>query len=245
MATEGTATTIEPVRGRDRGVTDRLRDCGLADWPSDCPTRRVISCPLCASHERRLVATHDRYGWDVGACACHECGLIYLARTFTYQGTVRFYRRHYRDLVNVWHDKPFGYDWSDETAAYRRLCEVYWPATIDWMDVGGDAINPERESVLLETFPVEHAFEFVSCCQTLDHLIDPVTAFHKFAQLTRSGGHLWIDWVDYRKTQELKADHPLNWTWATVRRAIPVRHWSYTHPVAIDDRHYGLLLTRA
>lgn len=207
-----------------------------------------MSCPLCASHERKAVASTDRYGWFVQAVECADCGLVYLGWTFTYYGAKRFYEEHYRPLVNAWHGKPDGYDWLDEAGAYRQACRAHWPAGElgEWFDVGGDDCNPEHGTGLIELLEVERTYELVTCCQALDHLIDPVTAFHKFAQLVKSGGHLWIDWVDYRITQELKADHPLNWTWATVKKAIPIRHWhwSYGHPVQIDDRHYGLLLTR-
>jgi hypothetical protein len=220
----------------------------LADWPSACPTRRVVACPLCACHDYKAVATFDRYGWEVNAKECAGCGLVYLGRTFTFTGAHVFYEEHYRKVVNAWHGKPDGYNWTAETARYRSLCCDFWPRGLDrnqWLDVGGEDVNPEHGSGLIELKHVQRTYDFVSCCQTMDHLLDPVTAFHKFAQLVVSGGHLWIDWVDYRITQELKADHPLNWTWRTVRQAIPSRHWSYTYPVQIDDRHFGLLLKRA
>lgn len=173
--------------------------------------------------------------------------MVYLSRTFTYEGARRFYAAHYRDLVNAWHGRPDGYDWTTETQDYRAKCRAHWPVVeqSEWLDLGGDEVNPEHGTGLIETVPAERTFKLVTCCQTLDHLIDPVAAFHKFAQFVESGGHLWIDWVDYRITLEAKEDHPLNWTWRTVKQAIPIRHWSYTYPAQIDDRHFGLLLKRA
>lgn len=171
---------------------------------------------------------------------------MYLGRTFTYAGAQTFYASHYRPLVNAWHDKPAGYDWTEETHAYRMLCLPYWPAVPRdrWLDVGGDACNPEHGTGLIELMAVERQYDLVTCCQTLDHLLDPVTAFHKFAQLVRIGGRLWVDIVDYQTTQELKADHPLNWTWRTLCTAIQPRHWRLGPSVRLDDRHLGLLLER-
>ena len=222
----------------------------MADWPTDCPTRRVVACPLCACHDYKAVATRDRYGWDVHAKECSDCGLVYLGKTFTHEGAQTFYAKHYRPLVNAWHGKPEGYDWDGESQLYYCEASSHWPnwppaSYDDWFDVGGNHCNPEHGTGLIETMAVQRTYALVTCCQTLDHLMDPVAAFHKFAQLVESGGHLWIDWVDYRITQELKADHPLNWTWRTVKQAIPIQHWSYTYPVQIDDRHFGLLLKRA
>jgi hypothetical protein len=182
----------------------------------------------------------------VDAVECDECFLVYLRRTFTYDGAATFYAEHYRPLVNAWHGKPDGYAWTAETDAYRARCKRLWPKVKpgEWFDVGGDDCNPEHGTGLIETMEVTRQYDLVTCCQTLDHLLNPVAAFHKFAQLVRRGGHLWVDFVDYGRTREIKADHPLNWGTLPLVRAIMPAFWKIELWRDIDDRHVGVLMER-
>jgi hypothetical protein len=218
----------------------------MADWPADCPTRRVDACPACGERQYTDVAERDRYGWIVDAVKCDDCGLVYLRRTFTYEGAATFYAKHYRPLVNAWHGKPDGYNWDLETQDYRALCRTHWPEVDagEWFDVGGDDCNPEHGSGLIETMDVTRQYDLVTCCQTLDHLLNPVAAFRKFAQLVRTGGHLWVDYVSFAKTKEVKADHPLNWSLLALVRLINPEQWTIRKVRALDDRHLGVLMER-
>ncbi len=157
-----------------------------------------------------------------------------------------FYEAYYRPLVNAWHDKPEGYDWRAETQAYRAKCRHYWPRVPNsqWFDVGGGDCNPEYDDGLIEQLDVERTYALVTCCQTLDHLLDPAAAFHKFAQLVPRGGFLWVDIVNFEETKEIKADHPLNWTPRTMAVCIRHRPWRVMKCVQVDATHIGYLLER-
>jgi hypothetical protein len=244
MADTGATGAEQFIRGWNGGIESGGRRGVLADWPADCATRRVDACPACGDRDYTCVAERDRYGWVVDAVQC-PCGLVYLRRTFTYEGAETFYAKHYRPLVNAWHGKPDGYDWKRETFEYRSLVSEHWPQDADdWFDVGGEDCNPEHGSGLIETMNVTRQYDLVTCCQTLDHLLNPVAAFHKFAQLVRRGGHLWVDYVSFAKTKEIKADHPLNWTLLPLVRLIDRDFWTIRKVRALDDRHLGVLMER-
>jgi hypothetical protein len=176
---------------------------------------------------------------------CHDCGLVSLTPSWSHAGAKVFYRDYYRPLVNAWHDKPAGYDWAAETRAYRDLVRPYWLGieADEWLDLGGDAVNPEHGTGLIEEYVPTRQYQLVTCCQTLDHLCSPRQAFHVFAETVRPGGYLWVDFVDYSITQELKTDHPLNWTLVAFWRGIP-KGWSISDVRRVDDRHVGILLEK-
>lgn len=57
------------------------------------------ACNICGGARRVVLADHDRYGFPVRTALCLDCGLIYLAESFTPAGYTEFYRGGaYRDL---------------------------------------------------------------------------------------------------------------------------------------------------
>jgi SAM-dependent methyltransferase len=69
------------------------------------PKLAVTACNLCGG-VRFVVITHrDRYGYPAPACACADCGLVFLNPLMTQEAYSRFYDGVYRPLVSAYHGR--------------------------------------------------------------------------------------------------------------------------------------------
>lgn len=66
----------------------------------------------------------------------------------------------------------------------------------------------------------ERRWDVVTVCQTIDHLLDPLGALRKLHDHIMPGGVLWVDALDYGRTDTLKVDHPHNFTARTLTKLI-------------------------
>ena len=69
------------------------------------PKAPVRACNLCGG-DRFVVITHrDRYGYPAPACACADCGLVFLNPVMTPEAYGQFYNGSYRPLVSAYHGR--------------------------------------------------------------------------------------------------------------------------------------------
>lgn len=105
----------------------RVRAVGFD--PSSHPREPAGPCNLCGSVARVVVAHSDRYGFDSRACACTECGLVFLDPRLTADGYGAFYQTTYRPLVSAFHDRLIDAETvQNEQRAYAEaLAELLDP----------------------------------------------------------------------------------------------------------------------
>ena len=198
------------------------------------------SCPLCGEENvcKGAQAYWDwktRFGNTIEADRCSTCGLVYLnpyddpdqTRAYYVDGT-------YRDDVAWDQGKPF--DWVQhrfEQGEYAHQL-FYWVAkNMDWaipesfahvgadpgpMDLIADmyaflcpdtGVKPESVSDIMAWHP-EKRVGLAAVCQTIDHLVNPAEALTHITNHIQRGGYLYVDFVDFDQTQQLKWDHPSN-----------------------------------
>lgn len=69
------------------------------------PKAALRACNLCGG-DRFVVITHrDRYGYPAPACACADCGLVFLNPVMTAEAYGAFYNGTYRPLVSAYHGR--------------------------------------------------------------------------------------------------------------------------------------------
>lgn len=120
----------------------------IAELGYDWRATGVISvprCPVCRCAERVELARRDRYGFDVSAVECHDCGTVYLAEILSPSGYADFYTNWYRRLLSVRRpQEKYDFD-SLEKEQKSYGCKV-WPGLCGWLqdrsgqtllDVGG------------------------------------------------------------------------------------------------------------
>ena len=56
------------------------------------PKIKIQQCNICESEEWVEIANCDRYGYDVKACACSQCGLVFLNPLMTAVAYQEFYK---------------------------------------------------------------------------------------------------------------------------------------------------------
>ena len=198
------------------------------------------SCPLCGEENvcKWAQAYWDwktRFGNTIEADRCSTCGLVYLnpyddpdqTRAYYVDGT-------YRDDVAWDRGKPF--DWVQhrfEQGEYAHQL-FYWIAQqMDSMvpgkfaHVGADPegpdpiadmfaflflaseFKPESVADVYNWKPVEKK-DLVVVCQTIDHFANLEKALTHITDQMNKGGYLYVDFVDFDQTQQLKWDHPSN-----------------------------------
>ena len=121
---------------------ERIKDVGFD--VSMQPQRRVSACNLCGKGVFTVVSHQDRYGYDVGACACRKCGLVFLNPVMTVEGYREFYSTVYRPLVSAYHGRLIDANSiQNEQRAYAteraKLLEPFVAAVkpSNLLDVGG------------------------------------------------------------------------------------------------------------
>ena len=198
------------------------------------------SCPLCREVNviSRVDYGKDwttRFGDTIEADQCPTCGLVYLNPYDDPDQTRAYYEDGlYRDDVSWDRGKPF--DWTQhrfEQAEYAHQL-FYWIAQqMDYevpgkfAHVGADPedvdpvadmfgylfpdseFKPQSVSDLASWKPVEKV-DLICCCQTIDHLVNPREALSQMVTQLNAGGYLYVDFVDFDQTRQLKWDHPSN-----------------------------------
>lgn len=68
-------------------------------------TRTIESCNVCAGRRFVVLSHRDRYGFEMQAHGCRDCGLVFLNPVMTAAAYGRFYEGTYRPLVSAYHGR--------------------------------------------------------------------------------------------------------------------------------------------
>jgi len=69
------------------------------------PKTSVANCNLCGGSSFVIITHRDRYGYPSPACACSDCGLVFLTPVMTAGAYGEFYNGTYRPLVSAYHGR--------------------------------------------------------------------------------------------------------------------------------------------
>jgi ubiquinone/menaquinone biosynthesis C-methylase UbiE len=69
------------------------------------PKEWVEHCNLCGGETFVQISQRDRYGYEAGAFACGQCGLVFLNPRLTAEAYRKFYAGVYRPLVSAYHGR--------------------------------------------------------------------------------------------------------------------------------------------
>jgi hypothetical protein len=197
-------------------------------------------CPSCESYEghlyHRLIT--DRYGFEWWLNSCPHCGIEWQSEPLTTEARKHFYGSgEYRRLCEQVTGKP----WTDreylraEQVRYgeRWHPRLFWVLPeVRWLDYGGSTgtvssvwAQPSGAQIVVAdygdgatTTPEEALtqgpYDAVLCCQTLDHLPNPLEMLRTFRDITVDGGKLFVDVVKQSQTA-YKVDHDTYWPTAS------------------------------
>jgi len=70
----------------------------------------------------------------------------------------------------------------------------------------------------LATAQIDGEFDLITICQTIDHMLDPRADLERCKNLLTADGHIFVDFLDYEKTGEIKIDHPHNFNFKNAAR---------------------------
>jgi ubiquinone/menaquinone biosynthesis C-methylase UbiE len=84
-------------------------------------------------------------------------------------------------------------------------------------------------------------YDLVLCCQTADHLVDPLRALANLRIAASSSAYLVIDILDVRRARVYKIDHPCRWSTQALYAALTKTGWMGTHHEILDRRHQLVL----
>ena len=194
----------------------------------------AVYCPACDELARQVdVLIVDRYGFEWDLATCHRCGLQWQIDPLTDDARKHFYGSGlYRQLCEQVTGKP----WTDRQ--YLEDAQMaYASKWVNWIDLqckrvldfGGSTglvssiLTCGSDDVIVAdygdgatTTPEEALtqgpYDAVLCCQTLDHLPNPLEMLRTFRDITTDGGTLFVDVV---KNAPKKIDHDLYFTSAT------------------------------
>lgn len=221
-------------------------------------------CPACEGVVSDAAYIRDRYGWAWPLASCRHCGVKYQACPITDAARRDFYGRgRYRQLCaqvtgQPWDEPEFlrheqceyGYLWHTFVTLHGRVLDYGGSTgevsailaadadTIIVADYGdGAAITPEQALAVPKA-----TYDAILCCQTLDHLREPLQTLRQFLRVATPGARLFVDVVKLAHTQ-FKLDHDTYYPTATsflglVERSGWTPLWldAETHP-----SHYSVL----
>lgn len=218
-------------------------------------------CPCChdiRSHGRPIT---DRYGFTWPLMTCGHCGIEYQGRPMTDRARVAFYANGtYRKLVAGLGPQPpllqaqayYATRWRD------RLPRV--PPDRPILDFGGStgqvsrSLFPNHDVIVADygdgaTITPDQAlavapghYHGILCCQTIDHLPDPLTILQSFAHVSSANAWLFVDVVKGPVTP-YKLDH--EWYAPTAAPFLALIERAGWRPLWLDAqtdrRHWAVL----
>lgn len=134
-------------------------------------------------------------------------------------------------------------DAGGSTGIVGQLIHQYWPtlAPLTVLDPSpselptGDAAVQTIQGYLEDPIPGHYAF--INCCQTLDHVTQPVAVLTNLRNALAPGGQMYIDIALFSR---LKIDHPLRWNEPSFKRALGLTGWRILHERQ-NNFHLGVL----
>lgn len=196
------------------------------------------TCPACGSEWLTEASIQDRYGFSWRLSTCGRCGLSFQTEPLTTEARREFYGSgEYRRLCaqvtgKPWTDRrylkeqqaSYGAQWlrsprlslrdghwldyGGSTGVVSQMWSGYnMFARVIVADYGdGATTTPEDAIERGRTQP----YDAILCCQTFDHLPNPLEMARTFLEITRPGGTLFVDVVKAGQTA-LKCDHDTYW----------------------------------
>jgi hypothetical protein len=234
-------------------------------WQLNCP-----ACG--DNDPRYRESVRDRYGLEWLLRTCARCGVEWQMEPITTEARKQFYGSgEYRRLCEQVTGKPWTDEMflcrEQDRYAERWMSKLSNLPEGHWLDYGGSTGvvshalasgygEPGARSPIViavadygdgawvtpEEALTQGPYDAVLCCQTLDHLPNPLEILRTFRDITRDGGKLFVDVVKKDKTA-YKVDHDTYWPSAScfaacVERAGWVIDWldGETDPV-----HWAIL----
>ena len=74
----------------------------------------------------------------------------------------------------------------------------------------------------LSTTEIEGPFDLITICQTIDHMLDPHADLDRCRNLLSEDGHIFVDFLDFERTKEIKIDHPHNFNFQNACRLMAI-----------------------
>jgi hypothetical protein len=173
--------------------------CGLK-WQRDPLTDAARQWFYRSGEYRRLASIATGKPWDDPDYLRHE------QRAYAARWSTRWETHEYIDVpfpTGRWLD--YGGSTGEVSGNWRQACPPYEQSQIQIIvaDYGdGATVTPEQALEMGTAQP----YDAVLCCQTLDHLPNPLETLKTFLSVTREGGSLFVDCVKKAHTA-YKVDH--------------------------------------
>ena len=198
--------------------------------PKPACEKQARGCPCCGyGYPKRASLITDRYGWKWSLHVCGHCGVEYQARPMTAEARKDFYGSgRYRQLCALVTGKPW--DDPEHLKSEQAKYAARWPHRFlssrgAWLDFGGstgvvsEAWSTARNDITVAdygdgaTTTPEQAlavpdgtYDAILCCQTLDHLAEPLATLQQFLRVAKPDARLFVDVVKKPHTA-YKIDH--------------------------------------
>lgn len=242
--------------------------CEVLDYEAAPKELAYTVCPACEWMESRDDGGRDRYGFPFSSRQCLACGHTWLTERMTAEAYAEFYASGaYRRLVSAFHGREINAETiKPEQREYarrlRRIVDTREGSRI--LDVGGaggvvaqalvrgrpcvTVLDPSGEPTpgcevikgMAEDLPAGRRWDVILLCQTIDHLLDPAGVLERLRGALADDGRLWVDALDFDITQELKIDHPHNFTATSILRLLDRTGWQMISE-SRWNRHVGFL----
>lgn len=162
-------------------------------------TVEVSRCPVCRCGDRQMLATRDRYGYEVECFECSDCGTVYLNPQLSKAGYADLYENWYRKLLTA----RYGYEFDSESIVESQVIygRAVWPALAKFMlprhgqallDVGGSTgIHADMAREVYKVVPTvldpaidELAKAEEKGCETILGTLSDIPLWRKFDVIT-------------------------------------------------------------
>ena len=207
-----------------RNSKKTLRNVGF-DYNSQ-PKERLWSCNICGSSHSIVISKKDRYGFDVSANLCLECGLVYISPRMEQRGYEIFYQKFYRPLVSHYLQREINAttikkeqkEYAQEVFEWIDIFLTKMGSTLKILDVGGStgivanvfkenltARELNIEATVIDPSPDELAVAKKLGLETVEGLVESVDIGKKcwdFILLCQTIDHL----MDVKKTISIIRD---------------------------------------
>lgn len=159
----------------------------------------VPRCPVCRSDDRHILASRDRYGYEVECFECEGCGTVYLNPRLSRAGYADLYEHWYRKLLSA----KYGYEWNDKKIHESQMNygRAVWPALAKFLlerngqtilDVGGSTgIHADMAREVYKLIPTvldpaidELAQAEAKGCETILGTLGDIPLWRKFDVIT-------------------------------------------------------------
>jgi len=252
-------------------MTDRtktLSPCGPRPALQAGPAQPCPACGGTIPGQARGIT--DRYGWSWSLHTCYQCHVQYQARPMTDEARRDFYASgRYRqvcaqvtgqpwtdpdylrqaqqkyawiwqdlawDLFSVQPDPCAILDYGGSTGAVSH--RLFDPASITVADYGDGATTTPEQALAVP----DGTYDAILCCQTLDHLPQPLNTLRAFLRVAKPGARLFVDVVTLEHTA-YKLDHDTYYPSGSAFLALVER--SGWRPLWLDAEtnpsHYSIL----